>query len=186
MGPCAGVDQKLTLCPLQSLLQHVYHGQPYARGDLNSYARVDFILQSGILDLASGITVLLKQLLSFTSGYILYSNNVQEERATWYRWQLPHICDLDWRYFSSPLRIPAECLSTEESSLWTVLPPPSILPILSVCTESDRLSGSSCTVETENSLIFSSKLLLLFADTVLSIDLIWLRVLSFDRINKKV
>ncbi len=51
----AGVDHKLTLCPLQSLLQHVYHCQPYARGDLNLYARVDFIPQSETLDLASGI-----------------------------------------------------------------------------------------------------------------------------------
>ncbi len=33
------------LCPLQSRLQHIYHGQPYAR--------VDFIPQSGILNLAS-------------------------------------------------------------------------------------------------------------------------------------
>jgi hypothetical protein len=34
----------LTLSPLQSRLQHVYHGQPYAR--------VDVIPQSGTLDLA--------------------------------------------------------------------------------------------------------------------------------------
>jgi hypothetical protein len=33
MGPCAGVD--LTLCLLQSRLQHIYHGQPCARVDLN-------------------------------------------------------------------------------------------------------------------------------------------------------
>jgi hypothetical protein len=45
-GPFAGVDYNLTLCPLQSRLQHIYHGgQPYAR--------VDFIPQSGTLDLAS-------------------------------------------------------------------------------------------------------------------------------------
>jgi hypothetical protein len=31
--PYAGVDYKLTLCPLPSRLQHIYHGQPYARGD---------------------------------------------------------------------------------------------------------------------------------------------------------
>jgi hypothetical protein len=31
-----GVDYKLTLCPLQSRLQHIYHGKPYARIDLNS------------------------------------------------------------------------------------------------------------------------------------------------------
>jgi hypothetical protein len=32
MGPYAGVDyNNLTLYPLQSRLQHIYHGQPYAR-----------------------------------------------------------------------------------------------------------------------------------------------------------
>jgi hypothetical protein len=47
MGPYAGVDSNLTLCPLQSRLQHIfYHGQPYAR--------VDFIPQSGTMDFASG------------------------------------------------------------------------------------------------------------------------------------
>jgi hypothetical protein len=45
MGPYAGVDY-ITL-PLQSRLQHIYHGKPYAR--------VDFIPQSGTLDLASGL-----------------------------------------------------------------------------------------------------------------------------------
>jgi hypothetical protein len=36
MGPYAGVDYYLTLCPLQSPLQHIYHRQeqPYARVDL--------------------------------------------------------------------------------------------------------------------------------------------------------
>jgi hypothetical protein len=45
MGPYAGVDCNLTLCPLQSRLQHIYHRQPYVR--------VDFIPQSGTTDLAS-------------------------------------------------------------------------------------------------------------------------------------
>jgi hypothetical protein len=27
MGPYDGVDYNLTLCPLQSRLQHIYHGQ---------------------------------------------------------------------------------------------------------------------------------------------------------------
>ncbi len=31
----AGVDYNLTLCPLQIRLQHIYHGQPFARVDLN-------------------------------------------------------------------------------------------------------------------------------------------------------
>jgi hypothetical protein len=35
MGPYARVDYNLTLCSLQSRLQHVYHGQPYARVDLS-------------------------------------------------------------------------------------------------------------------------------------------------------
>ncbi len=45
MEPYAGVDYNLTLCPLQGRLKYIYHGQPYAR--------VDFIPQSGTLDLAS-------------------------------------------------------------------------------------------------------------------------------------
>jgi hypothetical protein len=44
MGPYAKVDYNLTLCPLQSRLQHIYHWQPYAR--------VDFMPQSEALDLA--------------------------------------------------------------------------------------------------------------------------------------
>jgi hypothetical protein len=35
MGPYAGVDYNLTLYPLQSQLQHIYHWQPYARVDRN-------------------------------------------------------------------------------------------------------------------------------------------------------
>jgi hypothetical protein len=35
MGPYAGVEYNLTLCPLQSRLQHIYHGQPYASVYLN-------------------------------------------------------------------------------------------------------------------------------------------------------
>jgi hypothetical protein len=53
MGPYAKVDYNLTLCPFQIRFQHIYHGQPYARVDLNPYARVDFIFQSWTLDLAS-------------------------------------------------------------------------------------------------------------------------------------
>jgi hypothetical protein len=39
MGPYAGVDYNLTSCPLQSRLQHINHGQ--------TYARVDFIPSQG-------------------------------------------------------------------------------------------------------------------------------------------
>jgi hypothetical protein len=45
MGPYGRADYNLPLYPLQSRLQHIYHGQPYARAD--------FIPQSGTLDLAS-------------------------------------------------------------------------------------------------------------------------------------
>ncbi len=45
MDPYARVD--LTLWPLQSRPKHVYYGQPYAR--------VDFIPQSGTLDVASEV-----------------------------------------------------------------------------------------------------------------------------------
>jgi hypothetical protein len=46
MGPYAGADYNLSLCPLQSRLLHIYHGQ--------TYARVDFFSLSGTLDFASG------------------------------------------------------------------------------------------------------------------------------------
>jgi hypothetical protein len=52
MGPYAGADYNLTLCPFQSQLQHIYQEQPFAE---STFARVDFIPQSGTLELASGI-----------------------------------------------------------------------------------------------------------------------------------
>ncbi len=45
MGSYSEVENNLPLCRLQSRLQHIYHGQPYAR--------VDFIPQSGTQDVAS-------------------------------------------------------------------------------------------------------------------------------------
>ncbi len=45
-GTPFGVDCNLALCQLQSRLQHIHHGQPYAR--------VDFIAQSRIMNFASG------------------------------------------------------------------------------------------------------------------------------------
>jgi hypothetical protein len=44
MGPYAGVGYNLTLCPLQSRLQHIYHGQLYARVDLNPMPESTLIL----------------------------------------------------------------------------------------------------------------------------------------------
>jgi hypothetical protein len=53
MGPYAEADYNLTLCPLQNRLQHIYHGQPYARVDFNPmpecigpYAGADYITSS--------------------------------------------------------------------------------------------------------------------------------------------
>jgi hypothetical protein len=53
MGPYAGADYNLTLCPLQSQFQDIYHGQPYARVDLNPMSESTLFPQSGTLDLAS-------------------------------------------------------------------------------------------------------------------------------------
>ncbi len=48
MGPLAGVDYNLTLCLLQSRLQHIYHGQTYARVDLNPMAESTLSPSQGI------------------------------------------------------------------------------------------------------------------------------------------
>jgi hypothetical protein len=53
MGPYAGVDYNLTLCPLQSRLKHIFHGQPYARVDLNPMSESTLSPQSETLDFAS-------------------------------------------------------------------------------------------------------------------------------------
>jgi hypothetical protein len=53
MGPYAGGGYNLTLCPLQSRIQHIYHGQPYARVDPNPMLESTLALQSGTFDLAS-------------------------------------------------------------------------------------------------------------------------------------
>jgi hypothetical protein len=44
LSPYAGVDYNLTLCQLQSRLQHIYHGQPFARVDLNPIPESTFTL----------------------------------------------------------------------------------------------------------------------------------------------
>jgi hypothetical protein len=49
MGPCGGVDYNLTLCPLQSRLQHTYHEQPYARVNLNSMPESTLFSSQGLL-----------------------------------------------------------------------------------------------------------------------------------------
>ncbi len=55
LGPYARVDYTLmSLCPLQRQLQHIYHAwATLCQSRPETYARVDFIPQSGTLDLAS-------------------------------------------------------------------------------------------------------------------------------------
>ncbi len=63
----AGVDYNLTLCPLQSRLQHIYHVQPYARVDLKPYTKVDFISPvEDFMNLASGQPELAAQIYQST------------------------------------------------------------------------------------------------------------------------
>jgi hypothetical protein len=53
MGPYAGVDYNLTLCQLQSRLQDIYHGRPYARVDIKPMPESTLSPQSETLHLAS-------------------------------------------------------------------------------------------------------------------------------------
>jgi hypothetical protein len=56
MGLYAGVDYNLTLCPLQSRLQHNYHGQPYARTDLiNPMSESTLCLYPLVMDFGFGL-----------------------------------------------------------------------------------------------------------------------------------
>ncbi len=56
MGPYAGVDYNLTLCPLYRVDSNTFTmGNPVPESTLSLYARVHFIPQSGSSDLASAI-----------------------------------------------------------------------------------------------------------------------------------
>ncbi len=48
MGPYAGVDYNLAFSPLQSRLLHIYHGQPYARVDINPTPELTLSLSQGL------------------------------------------------------------------------------------------------------------------------------------------
>jgi hypothetical protein len=48
MRPYAVVDYNLTLYGLQSRLQHIYHGQPYARVDLNPMPELTLSSSQGL------------------------------------------------------------------------------------------------------------------------------------------
>ena len=70
MGPYAGVDYNLTLCPLQSrLLQHMYHRQPYTIGDLNPMPELTLSLRQGLRNLASGLYFSVHILEEKTCGF---------------------------------------------------------------------------------------------------------------------
>jgi hypothetical protein len=47
MGPYAGADYNLTLCPLQSRLQHIHQWATLCLSRPQTYARVDLFPQSG-------------------------------------------------------------------------------------------------------------------------------------------
>jgi hypothetical protein len=49
MGPYAGADYSLPLCPLQSRLQHIYHWQPYARVDPNPMPELTLSPSQGLM-----------------------------------------------------------------------------------------------------------------------------------------
>jgi hypothetical protein len=64
MGPFAGADYNLTICPLQSRLQHIYIGQPDARVDLNFMSESTLFHSQGLWILASVISLLLTNTIS--------------------------------------------------------------------------------------------------------------------------
>jgi hypothetical protein len=70
MGPYAGVDYNLTVCPLQSQLQHIYHGQLYAmQSRPEPYVRVDFI--HPVRDFGFGICCLSDVIIVFPYCYFV-------------------------------------------------------------------------------------------------------------------
>jgi hypothetical protein len=74
MEPHAVVDYNLTLSLLQSRLQHIYHGQNYARVDSNLMPESTLILcQSqlypSVRDLGFGLRITLKDVVLFLDSY---------------------------------------------------------------------------------------------------------------------
>ncbi len=71
----------LTLCPLQSRLQHIYHGQPYARVDLNPRPESTVSPSQGLW--------IYTQLCCMKVGYqILEINDAPPKWAGYYLWSL--------------------------------------------------------------------------------------------------
>jgi hypothetical protein len=74
MGPYAGVDYNLTFCPLQSPLQNIYHGQPYARVDLNPMPESTLTPPpSGTFELTS----------EFVSTYLCFTRTRRQDHMTY-------------------------------------------------------------------------------------------------------
>ncbi len=63
MGPYAGVDYNLTLCPPQSRLQHIYDGEPYAKLDVNPVPESTL---SPFRDFGFGLCISVLKLLGLT------------------------------------------------------------------------------------------------------------------------
>ncbi len=71
MGPYAGVDYNIALCPLQSRLQHIYHGQPYAGVDLNPVPESTTVYPA-VRDLAIGLSLSAHKIIALST---LSTNN---------------------------------------------------------------------------------------------------------------
>ncbi len=89
LGPYAAVAYNLTLCPLESRLQHIYHGQPLPESTL-TYARVNFgfglwcvICMGGWLDSNPDLIFSLKQ----SEWYLRLRSVVCRRRSWWSQWQ---------------------------------------------------------------------------------------------------
>jgi hypothetical protein len=89
MGPYAGVDYNLSLRPLQ----HIYHGQ--------TYARVDYILQSGTFDLASGTeetSTAVWKVGHYRDGITAVRKHQQQARQQLKIQMEQHGCQNRWKY----------------------------------------------------------------------------------------
>ncbi len=74
MGPYAGVDYNIVLCPLQSRLLHIYHGQPYASVDLNPMR-----LYPPVRDLAIGISILAHKIIALSTFFKITNNRLTDQ-----------------------------------------------------------------------------------------------------------
>jgi hypothetical protein len=78
MGPYAGDEYNLTLCPLQSRLQHIYHGQPYARVDLNPAPESTLSPSQGLRIWPLHATSTLDAFLDCDTTNVVFAHNVNK------------------------------------------------------------------------------------------------------------